>query len=131
MPNRSIHLRIDKEVLKLLKLIPKNFETEIIHASMDEGTINHGSWFHRVIDKWHEPRFIANIGFNTNKEPIPKNMIKEANWSYRVAKVHRIADEYYLRYRAKYQKYPKFENVKEFLMKKLSDKKLIRRHFNI
>ena len=131
MPSRLIHLRIDKEVLKPLKLIPKNFQTGDIHAAMDEGTINHGSWFHRVIDKWHEPRFQANVGFNTSKEPIPKDMIKEANWIYRVAKVHRIADEYYLQYRAKYQKNPKFENVKKFLLKKLSDKNLIRRHFNI
>jgi len=130
MPNEKFHVRIDDEVLKPLKLIPKKFNTKIIHGAMDEGTKDHG-WLHRVIDKWHEPRFQANVGFNANKKPIPKDMIKEANWIYRVAKVHRLVDELYYRYKSRYGLYPSFEKIKIRLMKILSNKNLVRRHFNL
>lgn len=130
MPNERFHVKIDEEVLKPLRLIPRNFDTKIIHGAMDEGTGRHG-WLHRVIDKWHEPRFQANVGFNTEKKLIPKDMLKEANWTYRVAKTHRLVDELYYRSKVRNGKYPSSEKIKKSVMKILSDKSLVRRHFNL
>ncbi len=127
MGDKRFHIRIDEEVLKPLRLIPKNFDTEWIHIVMDEGTKTHG-WLHRVMDKWHEPRYVVNVGKNTKRIPISKENYKESNYVYRVAKVHRVVDELWSRSKDKKNCYVK---IKNFLLRKLRNKNLIRRNFKL
>lgn len=93
MPPYKVHKRIDDEILKPMRLIPKNYDSETKHKSMDEGTIHHG-WLHRVLDKWHDPEWAARVGFHTKlMGNIPQWMNKQYKYDYRVAKVHVLADE--------------------------------------
>ena len=129
MPPYKVHKRIDDEILKPRGLIPKNYDSGIIHKAMDEGTVNHGS-LHRVLDKWHDPEWVARVGFHTKAMGnIPKDNYKDYKLTYRVAKVHVLADELSSRYKARNGKNPPFEYLKKEISKKLNEKDIRRRQF--
>jgi len=128
MPDFKIHKKIDDEVLKPLRVIPKDFNTELIHKSMDEGSVDHG-WIHRVIDKWHDPEWFARCGFHTSKMGnIPEWNFKNYVYTFRVAKIHVLTDELASRYKSKYRKTATINYLKGTVKKQL--KKRFRRQFN-
>ncbi len=129
MPSCKVHKKIDDEVLKPMRLIAKNYDSELIHKSMDEGTTHHG-WRHQVLDKWHDPEWVARVGFHIKlMGNIPQWRKKEYKTIYRVAKVHFIVDELWFRYKARNGKYPNFDYLKKHISQILNNKDIRRRQF--
>lgn len=127
MPNRTIHIKIDENVLKPHRLIPKKLDTADFHACIDEDKI--GGVLHRVLDKWHNPRYLAQVGYNSK---IIKNRdYRERNYLYRIAMMHVIVDELATRFKNKNGRRPTYYEIENEVKKILSRKNWVRKHFNL
>jgi len=133
MPIRRTHQKIDENVLKSYRLIPAGMDTSSWHKAIDEG--KEGGELHRVLDKWHNPRYMANIGLNTKLKSTYKKMsvseYRERNYIYRITMMHIIVDELSTRFKNRKGHYPTYDKLERMVKRRVSQKAWVRRHFNL